>query len=94
MSETKTSKNVNVEKRKQFLWPTCYDFWGVWLYVETRSRIHESTISLRFLAIILIVLKLEVFHIQCLHYKPVSNATFARGGGRGGDKVIHRGDCE
>ncbi len=27
------------------------------------------------------------FHTQCLHYKPVSNTTFARGGGGGGKSV-------
>jgi hypothetical protein len=35
------------------------------------SRIHGCTISLRFLGIILGVLR--GFRIQCLHYKPVSN---------------------
>ncbi len=32
------------------------------------------------------------FHKQCLHYKPVSNTTFAQGGG--GGKSISRDDCE
>jgi hypothetical protein len=27
------------------------------------------------------VLRLEVLHAQCLHYKPVSNHFFSRGGG-------------
>jgi hypothetical protein len=52
-------------------------------FSEAKSRIHERTISLRFLDIILRVL--SDFRTQFLHYKPVSS-TFAQGGrvhGRG-----------
>ncbi len=45
-----------------------------------RSRFHERTISLRFLNIILRVIRLEVY--VCLHYKPVSNHFCTRGRGR------------
>jgi hypothetical protein len=47
---------------------------------ESWSRIHERTISLRFLGIILRVLGLEVFDIQCLHYKLVSKHFCSRVG--------------
>ncbi len=53
------------------------------------SRIHERTISLRFLAIILRFLRLEVYP-QCLHYKPVSS-NFWQGMWV---KCVSRGDCE
>jgi hypothetical protein len=54
------------------------------LFHGSGSRIHELTISLRFLGIILIVLG---FRIQCLHYKPVSNHFCPKGGGGGGSKI-------
>ncbi len=53
----------------------------------TTSRIHERTISLRFLGIIFKSRVLETwgFRIQCLHYKPVSNhLCWREWGGRGG----------
>ncbi len=43
------------------------------LYIVYRSRIHEHTILLRFLGIILRVLRLEVSVYNVSHYKPVSN---------------------
>jgi hypothetical protein len=63
----------------------------------TRSETHRrtiSTISLRFLGIILRGLRLEVsYTMYCIHYKQVST-TFA-GGGRGERvKFVSRGDCE
>ncbi len=39
--------------------------------IDTRSQIHERTISFRFLAIILKVIR--GFRIQCVHHKPVSS---------------------
>jgi hypothetical protein len=62
--------------------------WDSFLYVfervpDTRSRIHERTTSLRFLGIILRVLKLEV---------SVYNVYFSnhllQGGGGGGSKIL------
>jgi hypothetical protein len=58
--------------------------------LHTRSKIHERTISLRFLGIILRVLILEVFRIQCLRYKPEFQTTSAQGG----VKSVSRGDCK
>jgi hypothetical protein len=59
-----------------------------------RSRIHECTISLRFLDTILRVLRLEVsvYNVYITH----QTTTFARGGrgGGGGGKSVSRGDCE
>ncbi len=52
------------------------------------SWIHERTIFLRFLGIILIVLRLWGFGIQSLHYKPVSNLSCSGGGGGS----VFRGD--
>ncbi len=67
----------------------CSVYFHVYLYC---SRIHECTFSLRFLGIILRVLRIEVsFRIQCLHYKPVSNHFCSRG--QGGVKSISRGNC-
>ncbi len=49
------------------------------------KRIHEHTISLRFLGIILrVLMQTWGFRIQCLHYKPVLNHFFSGGGGGGG----------
>jgi hypothetical protein len=47
---------------------------------ECRSRIHERTISLRFLDIILRVLRLEVSVYNVYITKPVSNHFCSRGG--------------
>ncbi len=53
----------------------------------TRSRVHEHTISLSFLGIILRVLRLEVsLYKQCIRYKPVSNHFCSWGWGGGGVK--------
>ncbi len=59
-----------------------------------RSRIYERTISLKFLGIILRVLRLEVSVNRV--YITNQLQTFARGGGVGwgGVKPICRGDCE
>jgi hypothetical protein len=48
-----------------------------------RSRIHERTISLRFLGIILRVLGLEVY-VYNVYIKNLFQITFAGGGGGGG----------
>jgi hypothetical protein len=48
--------------------------------IAYRSRIHERTISMRFLGIILRVLRHEVSVNNILQYKPVQT-TFAEGGG-------------
>jgi hypothetical protein len=51
---------------------------------ETRSRIHERTISLRFLGIILSVLRLEVSVYNVYIIQTRFQTTFAwRGGGQG-----------
>ncbi len=62
---------------------------------ETRykSRIRERIISLRFLGIILRVLRLEVF-AYIVYITNQFQTTFAWGGGRGGVKSVSRGDCE
>ncbi len=60
--------------------------------IRTRSRVHERTVSLRFLGIILRVLRLEISIDKCLHYKPLSNHFCL--GGAGGEKLVRRGDCE
>ncbi len=52
-----------------------------------RRRIHERTISLRFLGIFLRVLRLEVSVY-------ITNQFFCSGGGGRGGKLIRRGDCE
>ncbi len=57
-----------------------------------RSRIHESTNLLRFLAIILIVLRVEVF-VYNVYISNQFQATFAWWG-RGGEKSVSIGDCE
>ncbi len=49
-------------------------------FTLTSSRIHERTISLRFLGIILRVLRLEV-SVHCLHSKPLSKHFSSRGRG-------------
>jgi hypothetical protein len=56
------------------------------------SRIHERTVSLRFLEIIFRVLRLEdsVFNFYITNQV---KTTFLSGGG-GGDKILSRGDCE
>ncbi len=64
---------------------------------DTRSRIHDRTISVRFLVINLESSQTWGSCIQCLHYKPVSNQqNFAPGGlghgGGGGVKSISRSD--
>jgi hypothetical protein len=59
---------------------------------EDRSRIHERTILLRFLGIILRVLRLEI-SVYNVYIKNQFQATFAGGGGRGG-KFVSIGDCE
>jgi hypothetical protein len=51
--------------------------------VTTRSRIHEHTILLRFLGIILRVLRLEDSVYNVYNDKPVSNHFCSRGRGRG-----------
>ncbi len=51
--------------------------------IETRSRIHERTISSRFLGTILRVLRLEV-SVYNVYITNQSQNTFARGGGGGG----------
>ncbi len=65
---------------------------GVYSTAQTllpRSRIHERTISLRFLGIMLRVLRLEVYITN--QYQ----TTFARwGGGGGGVKSTRIGHCE
>ncbi len=58
--------------------------------VQSRSRIHERAISLRFLNIIFSSQNLG-FRLQCLHYKTVSNNTFALG--RGGVRPVRGGVC-
>jgi hypothetical protein len=62
-----------------------------------RSQIHERTISLRFLGIILRVLRLEV-NVFNVYIQNQFQTTFAEGGreGRGGrgKKCVKRGDCE
>jgi hypothetical protein len=61
---------------------------------KSRSRIHERTVSLRFLGIILRVLKLEVSVYNGYNYKPVSthNLLGVRGGGV--SRIRYRDDCE
>ncbi len=49
----------------------------------TRSRIHERTILLRFLVIIVRVVRLEVF-VYNVYITNDFQTTFALGGGRGG----------
>ncbi len=63
---------------------------------QSRSRIHKRTISLRFLGIIMRVIKLVGFRMQCLHSKPVSNHFCFLGGGGGGGKnpLVKKGDFE
>ncbi len=56
-----------------------------------RSRIHERTISLRFLGLILRVLRLEVF-VYNVYITNQFQPTFAHRGL--GAKSISRGDCE
>jgi hypothetical protein len=57
-----------------------------------RSCIHERSISLRFLCIILKVFRLEVSAYN-VHITNQFQPTFAGGGG-GGVKSWSRGDCE
>jgi hypothetical protein len=57
-----------------------------------RSLIHERTISLSFLGIILRVLKLEV-SVYNVYITNQFQTTFAGGGGEG-VKSVGRGDCE
>jgi hypothetical protein len=56
-----------------------------------RSRIHERTISLRFLAIILRVLSHEV-SVYNVYMINQFQTTFAQGGEEG--KPVSKGDCE
>ncbi len=53
------------------------------------NRIHERTILLKFLIIILRALRLD-FRIKCLHLAMQFQTTFARGGGGGGNKITWR----
>ena len=59
---------------------------------KARIRIHERTITLRFLGIILRVLRLEV-SVYNVYITNQFQTTFAQGGG-GGIKSVSRGDCE
>ncbi len=59
---------------------------------HTRSQIHDHTILLRFLGMYNLESSQTLgFHLQCLHYKPVSNHFCSKGGGV---KTVSRGDCE
>ncbi len=59
-----------------------------------RSRIRELTISLRFLGIILGVLRLDV-SVYNVHITNQCQTNFTQGGvGGGGVKSDSRGDCE
>ncbi len=68
------------------------------LFFSTWSRIHDRTISLRFLE----SFQTWSFRVQCLHYKTVPNHFCSRGGGwkgggrgkEGGVKSVSRGGCE
>ncbi len=59
----------------------------------TRSRIHERTISVRFLGIILKVLRHEVSVYNVFIINQLQTTLLLRGGG-GGVKSVSRGDCE
>ncbi len=59
----------------------------------SKSRIHECTILLRFLDIILRVLRLEV-SVCNVYITNQFQITSARGGGGGGVKSVSRGDWE
>jgi hypothetical protein len=54
---------------------------------ESRSRIHKRKISLRFLGIILRVLRLEVSIYNVQHWKAAVSSNFCSGGG-GGGKIL------
>jgi hypothetical protein len=65
-----------------------FSYVKVAVHAQTRSRIHERTISLRFLAVILRVLGLEV-SVYIVYITNQFQTTFARGGGGGS---VNRGD--
>jgi hypothetical protein len=62
------------------------------IILQYRSRFHERTISLRFLGVILGVLRLEV-SVYNGYITNQFQTTFAPGG-RGEVKSFRRGDCE
>jgi hypothetical protein len=61
---------------------------------KSRSRIHERTVSLRCLGIILRVLKLEVSVYNGHNYKPVSTHNLLGVRGGGWVKFVNRDDCK
>jgi hypothetical protein len=62
------------------------------LHILNRNRIHEHTILLRFLDIILRVIRLEV-SVDNVCITNQFQTTFAQGW-EGGVKFVTRGDCE
>jgi hypothetical protein len=68
--------------------------WQIFFATLHRSRIYEHTISLRFLSIILRVLKLEVSVNNVFITEQFQTPFAQRGGGGGGRKSVSRVDCE